>query len=153
MPVTDATIDCAYRHGVDHRDGREVARCGLLEYITGDTCGTWCQVDREACHVCCNSFPSSAAQLNPVIPSLLFGICDSILSEPAATGFDVPKLTGLRQWAKEQLHRTTPSHPTSCYSCDVVVWCEGPPDLIARAIQSALDQQDILPILHLVHAD
>lgn len=151
MPDTGATIDCAFRHSVGHHEGREVARCGLLERITGATSGAWCQVDRDACLVCSNSFPSSAAELNPVIPSLLFGICDSILSDPAAAGLNVENLTGLREWAKQQLHRTTGPHRTTTYACDIVIWCAGPPDQIARAICSVLDQQDILTIVHLVH--
>jgi hypothetical protein len=89
--------------------------------------------------------------LNPVIPSLLFGVCDSILSEPGAAGLDAEKLTGLREWASQHFHRTAQPLRRTSYACDVVVWCDGPAEQIARAIQSVLDQQDVLPIVHLVH--
>jgi hypothetical protein len=89
--------------------------------------------------------------LNPVIPSLLFGVCDAILREPAAVGLDVEKLISLQQWAKQQLHRSNEPLRTTSYACDVVIWCAGPPAQTAAAIQSTLDQQDVLPMLHLVH--
>src|SRR5262249_11152050 len=132
MLAADAQIDCAYRHTVRHYGGREVACCGLLERITGAIGGSRCEGDRDAWQVCCDSFPSSPAQLNPVIPSLLFGVCESILSEPGAAGLDAEKLTGLREWSAQQLHRTTQPHRTTSYACDVVVWCAGPPEQIAR---------------------
>jgi hypothetical protein len=154
MPAAEPEIDCAYRHTVRRLGDREVACCGLLERITGATGGSWCDVDRDACEVCCDSFPSSSAQLNPVIPSLLFSVCDSILSEPGAAGLDAQKLQGLREWATQQFHRTTRPHPhrTSSYACDVVIWCAGEPEAIARAIESVLNQQNVYPILHLAHA-
>jgi hypothetical protein len=56
------------------------ARCGLLEQITGGSAGHLCRVGRDACEACCKSFAPTAAELNPVVESLLYNISTEILT-------------------------------------------------------------------------
>jgi len=116
---------CPFRDQVREEKGTEIARCRLLQEITGVEKPQWCRVGREACEACCESFPPSQAEINPVIASLLYQLTDRVIARGGIVGCPAGKATALQSWAQVNLEVEHPegdlSHPperaakTCCY--------------------------------------
>ena len=151
-PVRALTpIDCPFRYGVQVRAGAETATCGLLKQVVGNSDDSLFEVRREACEQCAASFSlSSVLQNNPVLPSLLYSICDGVLAQApsAAEAGKMEPLQQLQQQALDYLQQPASAPPAAC--CDVVICCQDDSPQTHRAIQSVFDQQQAFPILHVV---
>lgn len=95
--------ECFFREGAREEAGVEVARCRLLEQISGVSDGRWCEVRRDSCESCCRSFPPSPVAPNPVVASLLYGLVLRILEQGCVPGCDQSRAAWLRSWAESRL--------------------------------------------------
>ncbi len=90
--------DCPHR--LPHGSGEAVrARCGLVAQITGVRDLSLCDVRQDACLACCQSFPPTADELNPVVASLLYGLCSRIDSQGGVEGCEPGKAETLSRVA------------------------------------------------------
>jgi hypothetical protein len=83
-----ALDDCPYRLPVQSDGNRDdqMARCGLLEQLTGTSGVELCRVPRSACEACCTSFAPSATEPNPVVASLLYAISSEVTRKGGVAG-------------------------------------------------------------------
>jgi hypothetical protein len=95
--------ECFYRQESRAEGGAEVARCRLLEQISGVEETGWCHVRRDACDSCCRSFPPSPVGLNPVVASLLYGLALRVQERGGVGGCDVFRAADLTSWAEKHL--------------------------------------------------
>ena len=129
-------IDCPFRFDVRTVDETEIATCGFLQKITGVTQEAFSTVDRTACEACCAVFSSSPARLNPVIPSLVYNLCEQVLTHDQACGVDAAHLEQLKGWAETSLSEAEAPEYVVTHSCDVIVCCTDSSDLTRRAVLS-----------------
>lgn len=107
------TLDtCPHRTEVRGQLDEESACCELLRELIGTSHDHPCRVSREQCQACCESFPPSAARLNPTLASLLY---------ERANGEATAALPGLqrarlRELAEKQLGIEAISDPCECFS-------------------------------------
>ncbi len=158
MSSLELDIPCLFRSHIRQERGREVATCLLLQQIT-QLDSPQCTVDRSACEVCCRAFPTPGAALNPVLPSLLFNVCDSAARRsPAAAEtsasnsapVDQPAhLIRLRRWAAQHIDRPQPERYWT-HGCDVIVCCQSADRRAEAALQSVLAQENVFPVVHLI---
>jgi len=95
--------ECFYREEPRTEGEAEIARCRLLEQITGVEMTMSCHVHRDACESCCRSFPPSPIGPNPVVASLLYGLAQCILESGGIGGCDVRRALELITWAEHHL--------------------------------------------------
>ena len=86
--------DCSHRVPLDTGD-ITAARCNLVAQITGVRDLSLCEVRRDACLACCRSFPPTAAELNPIVASLVYGLCSRIERQGGVDGCDRGKAGAL----------------------------------------------------------
>ena len=80
---------CPHRCQVRDEDGEEAATCSLLKEVFGCRDDQWSQVRRDACDACCQSFPPSSRNLNPVVASLAYESASQIVQlAPAKCDLD-----------------------------------------------------------------
>lgn len=89
--------ECNFRRGTPES---EVAACGLLAEATGLKEVRLCEVSRDACEACSQSFKPSVDDPNPVVASLLYQLADKIIQRGGVHGCDVDKAGQLREWAE-----------------------------------------------------
>jgi hypothetical protein len=95
--------DCPHRlpiKGEGEANG-SAARCGLLEHITRAPDAGLCRVARDACEACCKSFAPTAAEMNPVVASLLYEISSEILARGGVEGCGSEQARALNRLASE----------------------------------------------------
>lgn len=149
-------IHCPFRFNVQSVRAEETASCGLLQQISGSN--EPIEVTRGACESCSEWFSDVPLSLNPVLPSLLFGVCDELLSrtetsrqitDPSAEQ-TAQRLVALRDEAEAWLVSGDQQRWPPTYSCDVIVCCEDDSEVTVAAIQSVLEQERVYPIVHIV---
>jgi len=134
-------IDCPFRLNV--RDEGQVATCAYLQQVTGVADETVCEVHRSACEACCSAFPSMTAQLNPVLPSLLYNVC----SQSTMTD----RIGRVQEWCDRVLLSNSAGYRRSVvHGCDAVFYAEALKEDGHRSIESLLEQKHIQLTLHLV---
>jgi hypothetical protein len=82
---------CKFRGDVRREGDAEVATCGLLAALIGCREHEWCNVGRDACDACCQSFPPSKNNVNPVIASLVYEAARRIMAAKPA-GCDLRRI-------------------------------------------------------------
>jgi len=95
--------ECRHRDRPRVTGGVEVAICRLLQKLSGANEEALCLVRRDACAACRTSFTPSAAALNPVVASLLFGLACQVLDRGGVLGCSAEKAAALRQHAEANL--------------------------------------------------
>ncbi len=90
---------CPFRDRVREQGKTEIARCRLLQEITGVDNAKLCSVRRDACEACCQSFPPSHGEINPVIASLLYQLTDQVIKAKGVDGCPTGKALALQSWA------------------------------------------------------
>lgn len=154
---------CPFRAPISSGKGDELAACRLLQQITGLADDRLCEVCRDACEACCASFAPSQTEINPVIGSLLYQLSERIIGQGGIDGCRVAKAEGLQQWAEQNLEfadqdsdvvwlSTSPKSQRlrRTFVCDVVVCCDDASEKTHQAVRSALAQQGVEAIIHLV---
>ena len=156
-------ITCPFRARIRRTKGVEVATCQLLRQITGLENDLLCTVRRDACEACCESFPPSQGEINPIIGSLLYRLSGQIIGQGRINGCTAAKADGLQRWAEQNLERadedpnvkwvstsSKKNHLSRTPVCDVVICCQDASEKTDRAVRSVLAQQGAVPIVHLV---
>jgi len=159
----DHPVPCIYRHRVRREQNAEKATCQLLQVITGLKSDRLCSVRRDACEACCQSFPPSPTEMNPVIASLLYELTDRVIDQGGVNGCTTSKAARLQQRAEQNLdHSEEESHIISVSTapserrlartsvCDVIVCCQDSSERTERAIRSVLAQLETFAIIHLI---
>lgn len=90
--------ECPWRHCRE-----ELAFCGLIEELTDVRGSRLSEVSHDACTACCDSFPPTHSDLNPVIASLLFHAAEQILADGGTDGVTPERATELLQLADQNL--------------------------------------------------
>lgn len=85
--------------------------------------------------------------LNPVLPSLIYAACESLLADSTVEN---EHLRELSRRAEERLVGEDETRWPPTYACDVLICLDEPSDLAAAAVQSVLDQERVYPVVHLV---
>jgi len=93
---------CPYRRAGVERGGVETARCELIEEFLGKRDDGSCVVDRGVCESCCQSFPPSAYNPNPVVASLLYSRA-SRLAASLSPGDEANRLRSVADRAHDRL--------------------------------------------------
>lgn len=141
---------CPFRLNIRGHGESEVATCGYVQQVIGVNDPTIAEVHRSACEACCNAFPTMAARLNPVLPSLLFAACEQA-TEPDERASD--QIARIRKWSEETLLIPPGVYRQhTIHGCDVVLYAETNSDECRAAITSILDQERIEVCLHLIDA-
>lgn len=96
--------NCEYRTAV----GAELARCQLLEKLSGVEQVELCNVPLAACRACCECFAPSVTDPNPVVASLLHQLSDSIVAKGGVPGCDRTTAEKIRHFAAKCLPKTAP---------------------------------------------
>lgn len=138
-------IDCPFRHDVRTEGDVEVAVCGLVKKLT-ELPAEHCKVSRSACVVCCRSLTDRLVGANDVLTSIFHSATSAAtkdLKEPLPD-----RVRHIRQVAS-QIVCGEDAYPVTTLRCDVVIFCEDSSDATDRAIRSVLEQQDVIPLLHL----
>src|SRR3954464_12644093 len=103
-PVNGHSLDdCRYRSASRVVDGAEVARCLLLQEISGVADGSLCEVGKDACGYCCRTGEPSVYQINPVLGSLLYELGTAVIRRGGVAGCDTDRAERVRRWAEEFL--------------------------------------------------
>jgi hypothetical protein len=131
---------CPYRQptcqsdGVAQNDGS--ARCELLVELTGLEDGAPAQVQRDACEACCENFPPSLADINPVVAALLFSLTEEIVASGGAPGCNLETAEELNAWAEKCLPVLLPEETD----------CPDLPSLGSLDTTSDVVLEDVLPL-------
>jgi hypothetical protein len=104
---------CPFRDQVREIKGTEIARCRLLQEISGVDQAQLCRVRRDACEACCQSSSPSHAEINPIIASLLYELADRIIKRGGVQGCHAGKATALQSWAQVNLEVEHPENDVS----------------------------------------
>lgn len=94
---------CPYRITKGALGEQDGAYCELLSRLIGAAARERCQVGRDVCEACADSFPPTPEDINYVIASQLFQITDDILESGNARGDDRLRALDLREWAESCL--------------------------------------------------
>ncbi|QDV45149.1 hypothetical protein Enr13x_50230 [Stieleria neptunia] len=94
---------CLYREP----DG-ETAVCGLLKKISGIESHPGLQVAGDACRACCQSYPPSEKDLNPIVASLLFELTEQVVDGNGVPDCNVETAKTLNRWAERSLPAVAP---------------------------------------------
>lgn len=126
----------------------ETATCEFLHRITKAE-KALCSVDRSACEVCVQGAPLSPTSLNPVMPSLIWGVME--MAYPDA---DASTLEGaLRGWAQRTVEADGADQLVpAIYACDAILVCEegDTPQAIEVAAQTIQEQDNVHVHLHVI---
>jgi hypothetical protein len=142
-------LQCPFRSSVQNVGVRDTAVCGMLEKILGDAVDVEnCRVDREACVACLEWFEDRPLLGNPTLASLVFSRCTDV-EERAAEELE-ERLQEVMEEAELRLSGGDLERVPPIYACDVIVCCHEATDQPAMSIQSVLDQDDVMSILHIV---
>lgn len=100
---------CRHRHEVKTTD---LAQCELLREISGVVDGKLCQISRDACAACCESFPPTTARWNSVIASLVYDLSNRVSDNAGVDGCSINEAQRLRATAVEilQIEPSANSH-------------------------------------------
>lgn len=148
-------LDCIFRHDVRTAMGEETACCRMLEQIAGLTDTAAYRIPRNACEFCICHGTGDALTAHPVFPSLLLQLCDGMLSDQEAFGSlsrgvkdRLCELSTAAEaaLAKQELRPVVELVP----SCDVILCAAESSGLLRESIASALNQDGVVPFLHLV---
>lgn len=74
-----------------------MARCELLQLVSGVTIPELCHVEADACQACCESFPPTVDAWNPVIASLLFELTERVVDRGGVAGCSADQAARLQQ--------------------------------------------------------
>lgn len=94
---------CKYRSDVRGGGTEELARCELLQEVSGVGASDLCRVRRDACEACCKSTPPTPNRINSVVASLLYGLTERVVAVEGVPGCDLGKAVGIRSWAWKNL--------------------------------------------------
>lgn len=122
--------------------------------MVGQECDTF-RVPVDACAACLKHSADQALHGHPVLPSLLLQITEMALENATKKGTLTQekehRLNGAYNAAMQAL--TTPQQPAqqkSTPSCDVILCAQESSHLLRESIQSILEQEGVVPFLHLV---
>ncbi|WP_182868583.1 hypothetical protein [Stieleria mannarensis] len=95
---------CRHREVVaSPQQGEDYALCGLLKSISGIENHAGLHVPPAACRACCESYPPSQSDLNPIVASLLYALSEQVVDENGVPGCDLETAKGLNRWAERSL--------------------------------------------------
>jgi glycosyltransferase involved in cell wall biosynthesis len=142
-------LSCPFRLNIRRENGTEAADCGLLQQQLRIP-GLPVVVDRDTCEICCAS-NQSVAVANPVLPSLIFNACEHALESGHVPLDLAPQIRSLYEQAEFQLQQQWQNcRFERTHSCDVFLCCRQPDAATRQAIESLLDQEDAVAIVHLI---
>jgi hypothetical protein len=101
--------DCSWRSVVSGSGG-QLARCRFLQQLFGHQRHDECDVTRDICSACCNSFPPTFESLNPVIASVVYGRADRLAQAETEEGV-AESWRSLRHWAQKYVEIDAPALP------------------------------------------
>ncbi len=93
--------ECPFRE--IERGASGIARCRLLEHLSGVVDRSICQVADDACAACCRSFPPTEQNINPVVGSMLYSLTEDVLKRGGVAGCSAEKAVELQAWAERSL--------------------------------------------------
>ena len=137
---------CPFRSNVRLENGSETADCAFVGQQLGIP-GLPVVVDRNTCEVCCASSRSMGLS-NPVLSSLLCGACDEALALGNVPADQRLHIQSLYEQSVIQLQHFGQVERT--YSCDVFLCCTASDPATRRTIESLLDPEDAVAIVHLI---
>ena len=149
-------MQCAFRFSIQPASSgsSETARCRLLEQMVGQECENF-RVPADACTACLQHSGGQSLHGHPVFPSMLLQISETALENATQQGTLTPekerRLNGVFNTAMEAL-TTSPREiqPKSTPSCDVILCAHESNERLHAAIVSILEQEGVVPFLHLV---
>ena len=147
-------IHCLFRTDVRNDSEGESAQCRLLEQIIERKSPVSFRISRSACEACRDHASGNLLADHPVMPSLLLQICEASLLEnetaaaPREENSRLQKLfnSALLTLAQQDNRRGAEPMP----SCDVILCAHRPSELLKKSIISILEQQDVVPFIHLI---
>lgn len=149
-------MQCVFRFSIRpaSEGSPETARCRLLEQMAGQECENF-RVPSDACQACLRHAGGQSFHGHPVLPSLLLRFCETALEDASDQGTLTPekerRLNGAYNASMQALIAATPRIPQkSTSSCDVILCAQESNPRLRESIQSILDQEGIVPFLHLV---
>lgn len=149
-------MQCAFRFSIQpaSKGSPETARCRLLEQMVGRECENF-RVPADACHACLQHSGGQSLHGHPVFPSMLLQISETAIDTATQQGTLTPeeerRLNAVFNTAMEALTTSPRSiQPRSTPSCDVVLCADESSDRLRASILSILEQEDVVPFLHLV---
>jgi GT2 family glycosyltransferase len=157
-------IQCPFREGTRRQDESEVAICRLLKQLSGLEDSRMCEVRRDACEACCETFAPTANAINPVVASLLYDLANRVVDLGGVGRCTIERALEIQEWAEHQLetdepgesdfvlvpNRTPNAYCDRSLSCDVIVCCTDTSELTHRAVRSVLAQQHVAVHVHLI---
>ncbi|RLS70334.1 MAG: glycosyltransferase [Planctomycetota bacterium] len=149
-------MQCAFRFSIQPASSgsSETARCRLLEQMVGQECENF-RVPADACTACLQHSGGQSLHGHPVFPSMLLQISETALENATQQGTLTPekerRLNGVFNTAMEAL-TTSPRQiqPSATPSCDVILCAHESNERLHAAIVSILEQEGVVPFLHLV---
>ena len=148
--------DCPFRYDTRSELACETAHCRLLDQLTFASDEIAIRVPRDACEACVRHPIDELILDHPVLPSLIYQRCESLLGNPQfakQTAVTRRNRLDVRRASAEAavFAQSDPSKPIHFLpSCDVIlVASESTPGLI-QSIGSLCDQIDVAPFIHLV---
>ncbi len=109
MSNTCRTVEnCRFRDDPFETDCGENATCRLLIEVSGIKDAAHAQVSRDACQACCESFDPTTVDLNPIVASCLYSLCEKVADAGGVDGLDEHRALELVQWAEKSLPAVAP---------------------------------------------
>jgi hypothetical protein len=94
---------CPFRTPTAAVGQEDRARCDLLSRLIGPASRRRCEVARDVCEACVDSFPPTPEDINYVIASLIVRIAEEIIETGAEAGEEQRRALELRNWAESCL--------------------------------------------------
>ncbi|MCU0870915.1 MAG: hypothetical protein MUE50_01080 [Pirellulaceae bacterium] len=100
---------CPHRRLVARADEPNAATCQLVSALVGSDEATLAGVEERVCTACCESFPPTVDQLNPVVASLVFRAASQVLRVGGLPACDVQRAAALRSRVEAELDLAQPA--------------------------------------------
>ncbi|MFO0904141.1 MAG: glycosyltransferase family 2 protein [Pirellulales bacterium] len=146
--------DCLFRRDVVVAPPSETACCLLAADLAGVDRARAVRVDRAACEACVDFDLAATLARHPVLPSLLLQQTDSVESPGMSSEAADERRERWRQWSESWLVAggASLSSREALPACDVLLVADRWLPTLAAAIDSVLNQRDVVVWLHLVDA-
>lgn len=150
MMEQPAPLDCLFRSSVEGDGADESADCLLLSRILSVD-AEHCRVARPLCEACMKHVGGQAFANHPVFPSYVF----QLATEQQFRSTDSRSAAHWSRWvAKAEAailqSSQTPSPARVISECDVILSVSDPASPWRSVLNSLLEQEDAVPIVHLI---